>query len=358
MTQPPTRKAQRLDTIRVAQANVLQRELLEPAPDQPPALVPPPAAKPARKPRAKAAKPASNLRKRPPGDNQVDFLAPALYDVSAKDNRSVMDVAVYRLSKRDKRANAVIRYDLQDGYVEVSSGAYGMASVWDYDIVLMAISHMTEAMNRYRAGKGEKPPETFRPHVADILQFCRREDGGAQKDAIVGALQRLNSTHITTERIDPQTGGSLTLTGTLIQESKIISTKAKKVEYVEFRLAGWMYEEITQGVRPEVLTVHPDYFLIDPALGRFLYRLARKAAGKGSATWGFSTLFKRSGSTGTQKEFNRMLREIISANDLPEYHLEENDGQMGPMLKMVHRAAMDNLKDITPNTLPGTLEDE
>lgn len=358
MTQPPTRKAQRIDRLKTAQTTVLQRELLEPAPDQPPAPVAAPAPKPARKPRAKVSKPASNLRKRPAGDSQADFLAPALYDVSAKDNRSVMDVAVYRLSKRDKRANAVIRYDLPDGYVEVSSGAYGMASVWDYDIVLMAISHMTEAMNRYREGKGEKPPETFRPHVADILKFCRREDGGAQKDAVLGALQRLNSTHVTTERLNPVTGKVDTVTGTLIQASKITSTTAKKVEYVEFSLARWMYEEITEGERPEVLTVHPDYFLIDPALGRFLYRLARKAAGKGSAKWGFSTLFKRSGSTGTQKEFNRMLREIISANDLPEYNLEEEDGQMGPVLAMVHRGALDRLKDITPQSLPGTLEGE
>nr|WP_252168448.1 replication initiator protein A [Escherichia coli] len=89
----------------------------------------------------------SLVRKPPQGDAQPDFFAPSLYDVGGRDNRSVMDVAVFRLSKKDKRAGELIRYDLPDGYVEVSAGAHGMASVWDYDIVLMMVSHLTEAMN-------------------------------------------------------------------------------------------------------------------------------------------------------------------------------------------------------------------
>ncbi|MCY1382572.1 Replication initiator protein A [compost metagenome] len=87
-----------------------------------------------------------------------------------------------------------------------------------------------------------------------------------------------------------------------------------------------------------MLTVHPDYFLIDPGIGRFVYRLARRAAGKDSATWGFRTIYERSGSTGSFKEFCRILRGIIEANDLPEYQLSEQEGQSGPMLHMVHRS--------------------
>ncbi len=70
------------------------------------------------------------MRKPPKGDEQSDFFAPTLYDVSTRDSRSVMDVAVFRLSKKDKRAGELVRYDLPDGYVEVSAGAHGMASVW------------------------------------------------------------------------------------------------------------------------------------------------------------------------------------------------------------------------------------
>src|SRR5690606_27641488 len=103
-----------------------------------------------RRPATHSSQPATLVRKPPKGDEQSDFFAPTLYDVSTRDSRSVMDVAVFRLSKKDKRAGELIRYDLPDGYVEVSAGAHGMASVWDYDIVLMLVSHLTEAMNRYR----------------------------------------------------------------------------------------------------------------------------------------------------------------------------------------------------------------
>jgi hypothetical protein len=111
---------------------------------------------------------------------------PSLYDVGTKDSRSIMDVAVFRLSKKDKRAGGVIRYELSDGYVEVKAGPDGMASVWDYDLVLMMVSHLTEAMNRYREGRGEKPGRTYRPHVSDILKFCRRGDGRRQADEVEG----------------------------------------------------------------------------------------------------------------------------------------------------------------------------
>ncbi len=279
---------------------------------------------------------------------------PPMYDVGTRDNASIMDVAVFRLSKNRKRENTIIRYDLSDGFVEVSSGPYGMASVWDYDIVLMVVSHLTDAMNRFREGRGEMPPEVFKPHVADILKFCRREYGGHQKDALVGALMRLYTTTVLVERAAE---GSTTLTSTkpesLLGSFNVISnTKTKKIEYVELSLPSWMYKEITQGTKPDVLTVHPDYFLIDPALGRFLYRLARKAAGKEYATWGFDKLYMRSGSAGSVKEFNRMLREIIEANDLPEYHLVERDGLRGPMLVMTHRASMDYLKNVVDKADP------
>ncbi|KPY31246.1 hypothetical protein B7R56_26970 [Pseudomonas savastanoi pv. retacarpa] len=104
-----------------------------------------------------------------------------------------------------------------------------------------------------------------------------------------------------------------------------------------------MYREVTEGKNPDVLTVHPDYFLIDPGIGRFLYRLARRAAGKTSATWGFRTIYERSGSTSKFFEFSRMLRSIIKANDIPEYTLSEESGKMGPMLTMTHRAIEDAL---------------
>lgn len=85
--------------------------------------------------------------------------------------------------------------------------------------------------------------------------------------------------------------------------------------------------------------MHPDYFLIDPGIGRFVYRLGRRSAGKGEARWSFQKLYERSGSAGAFKEFCRILRRIIETNDLPEYDLREEAGVTGPLLVMTSRDA-------------------
>jgi len=284
----------------------------------------------------------------PKGDAQGDFFVPTLWDVSTKDTRSIMDVAIFRLSKKDKRIGETMRYDLPDGFVEVSSGVAGMASVWDYDLVLMAVSHMTEAMNRFRDGKGPKPDRVFKPHVADILKFCRRADGGKQKNDLVDTCIRLSTTHVAVER-KKKDGRTISEGETLISRYKVIHNKAGNPEHLEIEMSDWMYREITEGKNPDVLTVHHDYFLIDPGIARFVYRLARRSAGKDSAGWAFATIYERSGSTGPLKKFSFNLRKLIEANDLPEYHLSEGKGQKGPILEITHR---DTLQTILPLESP------
>lgn len=289
---------------------------------------------------AKKAEP-SSVRKPPSGDEQADFFVPSLYDVGGRDNRTVMDVAVFRLSKSNMRAGEMIRYELPDGFVEVTAGPYGMASVWDYDIVLMMVSHLTEAMNRYRDGKGEKPGRTFKPHVSDILKFARRGDGSRQVKEVEKALDRLKGTTVKTVRERTGEDGrkmrEVEAEGLISRYSVLARTDTGRLNAVEIEAPVWIYQEIVEGKQPDVLTVHPDYFLIEPAIGRFVYRLARRAAGKGVAKWSFQTIYERSGSTGTFSKFRENLRKIIRANDLPEYALREEPGQSGPQLVMTHR---------------------
>ena len=287
---------------------------------------------------AAPASPRSSLRKPPRGDAQPDFFVPVLYDVAAKDSRSIMDVAVFRLSKRDKRAGEIIRHEMADGYVEVMAGPVGMASVWDYDIVLMAISLLTEATNRYKRGIAEKPGRAFRPHISDILKFCRRSDGGRQYEELEAALDRLKNTTVKVVRTKRGRNGRMMREAQaegLISDYKTVSYADNgRLARVEIELPRWIYNEIVETDRPEVLTVHPSYFLMDHGIGRFLYRLARQAAGKGEAVWAFRTLYERSGSTGTLKKFTENLRRLIGLNDLPEYELEERAGQDGSLLAM------------------------
>ena len=299
---------------------------------------------------AKAKAPASSMRKPPEGDAQPDFFVPALYDVGGRDSRHIMDVAVFRLGKKDKRAGELIRYELSDGFVEVTAGPYGMASVWDYDIVLMMVSHLTEAMNRYRDGKGEKPGRTFKPNVSDILKFARRGDGSRQVDEVAAALDRLKGTTVKSKRGNGK--DQETASDGLINNYTILSkTDTGRISSVEIEAPKWIHKQIVEGRQPDVLTVHPDYFLITLGIGRFIYRLARRAAGKSHAQWSFRKLYERSGSTGDSKKFTYTLREMIAANDLPEYTLAERVGKVGPLLVMAHRDAL-------PDELPELPEDD
>ena len=300
--------------------------------------------------REEAAKAASSMREPPEGDEQPDFFVPPFYDVSGRDSRHIMDVAVFRLGKKEKRSGELIRYELPDGFIEVTAGPYGMASVWDYDIVLMMVSHLTEAMNRYRDGKGTKPGPTFRPHVSEILKFARRGDGSRQVDEVAAALDRLKGTVI---KIDRGRGKDKELKSDgLINNYTILSkTDTGRISSVEIEAPKWIHKQIVDGKQPDVLTIHPDYFLITLGIGRFLYRLARRAAGKNHAQWSFRKLYERSGSTGDFKKFTFTLREMIAANDLPEYVLSERPGKSGPQLVMTHRDAL-------PDELPELPEDE
>ncbi|MBM6448025.1 MULTISPECIES: replication initiator protein A [Pseudomonas] len=255
----------------------------------------------------------------------------------SRDARSVMDVAIFRLSKREKRCNQTIRYDLPDGFVEVSSGPAGMATIWDYDIVIMAVSHLTKAMNSYRSGHGVKPGRLFRPSVSSIL----RGDGGRQYEELEWALDRLKTTTVKIKRTMKERNGRRLLDISaegLISSYRILQRNdERRVVAVEIELPNLLYNEIVQRETPAVLTVHSDYLRLQSGIARFVYRLARLRAGKNDCTWTFRKLYERSGSQGDFKKFTFRLRELIKDDDLPEYSLAEVAGETGPMLIMKNR---------------------
>jgi plasmid replication initiation protein len=83
-------------------------------------------------------------------------------------------------------------------------------------------------------------------------------------------------------------------------------------------LSNWVYEGIVS--ERSLLTMHQDYFLLTGGLERALYRIARKhAASSGGWTCRVEVLREKAGSDAQPKEFNRMFRKIIEADQLPEY---------------------------------------
>jgi len=289
--------------------------------------------------------PNAMLREPPLDDTQLAFFVPAIYDAPIKDDMQLMDISPFSLTKN--RRNHTIRYELKDCIVTVSgAGEYGIATVFDYDIFLHMVSYLAEEMRQYKLAetRGQRPTlpaQVYRPNAAHILKFCRRSSGGRQYKDLEAALDRLKGTQI---KIVNLNGGKRreALGVSLIQDYRVVSTTTTgHVDEVEIEIPNWVYEGIVkQKGTPHILTINPDYFLISQGIGRFIYRLARKGAGKGIAKYSVSELHRRSGSTQGLPQFRHMLGQYVATSKLypvPDYDLDLVDGQRDSLLVMTYR---------------------
>ncbi len=113
----------------------------------------------------------------------------------------------------------------------------------------------------------------------------------------------------------------------LIEGWRIVRrTRAGRMVSVSVTLSDWLYRAI---VAKSVLTLSRDYFRLRRPLERRLYELARKHCGHQDG-WRVSleVLQKKSGSFSPRRVFRAMLREIVAADPLPDYTLEEAPGDI------------------------------
>lgn len=285
------------------------------------------------------------LRAPPQDDAQLMFFVPTIYDAPLKDDVNLMDVAPFSLGKKANKG--IIKYELKDSLITIEGGAEtGLATVFDYDIFLNMVSYLAEAVQTYRRdeAKGLRPtlpPKTYRPNASHILKFCRRSDGGKSYEDLEAALDRLANTTI---KVVNLTGGKRRQVDSrpMIGGYSVVSrTGANKIDTIEITIPDWVYTSVVRNEKAlPLLTLHHDYFLMSSGLGRFIYRLARKAAGKTDATYSVRELHTRSGSSQELRKFSYDLREFVTrtlAFPMPEYDLALVDGRDGPMLHMKKR---------------------
>lgn len=294
------------------------------------------------------------LRAPPADDAQMMFFVPAIYDAPIKDDVNLMDVAPFSLAKNAR--TGVIKYELKDSLITIEGGAEsGLATVFDYDIFLNMVSYLAEEVRQFKQqeGKGLRPTlpaRAYRPNASHILKFCRRSDGGKSYEDLEAALDRLTKTTIKVTNLGGGKRRQVDSRPLLGGYTVVSRTATNKVDLVELTIPDWVYNAVVQNEKNlPLLTMHGDYFLISSGIGRFIYRLARKATGaKGEAAYGIKELHKRSGSPQELRKFLYDLRQFVKRTEafpMPEYDLSFYEGKEGPVLKMTKRMEPGQIAD-------------
>ena len=244
-----------------------------------------------------------------------DFFVADILDCAPKDDTASMEHPIFALSMRkDVRER---RYEHNGNTVVIAPSTFGLATIWDKDILIYLISQLMEAGNR---GRDDSASRKVRFTAYDYLAATNRGTGGDHYKRLEAGLDRLKGTTIKT---DIRTGGvRVKQAFGLIDEWHIVerSPTDERMIACEVTISEWLHHAVQAR---EVLTISREYFRLRGGLERRLYEIARKHCGY-QARWaiGLDLLHKKTGSQGTLKEFRRALRGIAEANLLPEYKLQ------------------------------------
>ena len=258
------------------------------------------------------------MTKRQNPNPEFDLFIPLMGDLPLKDQRETMERPFFSLQKR-KRVKP-IEYSSPDGetWVKIEAiPAYGMATIWDADILIWAAS----TLNRMREQGVNDLPRTLKTTSYDLLRAIKRDTSGRAYQELQAALQRLQTTSISTSIRAPKRRTKAGFNW-LDKWTLEVDPDTDQPRGMTITLSDWVYEGI-MGER-SLLTIHQDYFLLTGGLERALYRIARKHAGnqKGGWTCRVEVLRDKTGSDSKPKEFNRMLRKVVEADQLPDYAMQ------------------------------------
>ena len=258
------------------------------------------------------------MTKRQNPNPEFDLFIPLMGDLPLKDQRETMERPFFSLQKR-KRVKP-IEYSSPDGetWVKIEAiTAYGMATIWDADILIWAAS----TLNRMREQGVNDLPRTLKTTSYDLLRAIKRDTSGRAYQELQAALQRLQTTSISTSIRAPKRRTKAGFNW-LDKWTLEVDPDTDQPRGMTITLSDWVYEGI-MGER-SLLTMHQDYFLLTGGLERALYRIARKHAGnqKGGWTCRVEVLRDKTGSDSKPKEFNRMLRKVVEADQLPDYAMQ------------------------------------
>ncbi|WP_282154049.1 replication initiator protein A [Ruegeria atlantica] len=253
-----------------------------------------------------------------PAAGPDDFFVCDFFAASPKHDLASLEHPLFSLATRPDRR--ILNYTHNDVAVTVTPSVKGRATIFDADILIFCISQLMAALN---AGRAVSRQLTLTAH--DLLIATGRETSGDAYRRLKEAFERLAGTRITTNIVNGER--EITTGFGLIERWEIVrKTRAGRMVSVSVTLSEWIYEAV---LARSVLTLSRAYFTLRRPLERRLYALARKHCGQQSG-WRVSVevLLKKSGSASPRRVFRAMLRDIIANENLPDYKLKEEPGDI------------------------------
>lgn len=252
------------------------------------------------------------------GGGQGTFFLCEFFDALPKDDLASMEHPLFSLSTRPDRR--ILNYTHNGVEVTVVPSVKGLATLFDKDILIYCISQLMAAINA-----GREVTRHLRLTAHDLMVATRRDTSGDGYVRLREAFERLAGTRITTNVV---TGGVEATTGFgLIESWQILrATRGGRMVQVAVTLSDWLFRAV---LSKSVLTLSRDYFSLRKPLERRVYELARKHCGR-QAEWRISleVLALKAGSASPLRVFRKMIRDMIAADGLPDYHLREEPGDI------------------------------
>lgn len=293
---------------------------------------------------------AKTTRATPSGD-QFDLFLPYVADMPMRDQREMMERPFFSLAK-SKRVKP-IDYTSPDGklWVHVSASPdYGMATIWDADILIYCASVLADMARR---GVNDVPRKlNLMPY--DLLRAIGRPTTGRAYELLGQALDRLVATTIKTN-IRAENRREATFSW-LDGWTQLVDEKTERSRGMTIELSNWFWEGVM--MKGGVLSIDRAYFDITGGRERWLYKVARKHAG-GAGEEGFAismpTLFEKSGAEGEYRRFKFEILKLAEKDALPGYGLSVETAKGGePMLRMRRIDGKDGAGEVGQGTGGGS----
>ena len=286
-------------------------------------------------------------------NDQFDLFLPYIADLNFRDQREMMERPFFSLAK--SRRTKPIDYTSPDGklWVHVSGNLdYGMATIWDADILIYCASILADMARR---GVNDIPRKL---HIMpyDLLRSIGRPTTGRAYELLGQALDRLVATTIKTN-IRAENRREATFSW-LDGWTQLVDEKTERSKGMTLELSNWFYEGVL--MKGGVLAIDRAYFDISGGRERWLYKVVRKHAGGGGER-GFAismpTLYEKSGAEGEYRRFKFEMIKLAEKNNLPGYdlrilaaaatggepslHMQRNDAKGDALILTTSAAARD-----------------